>query len=432
MLANSPSEFTVQPADRPASLDHQRESSIYNGIVFHTPAFNNCVSIPKHQQCLDASCTCKHFIGGNPSQLKPCCVAPFLFGDSKLDYMDDDECLFLWNGLINGFDIVDRDCSTSYNCENYDSILAPQAKAEISALLEQELLDHKVIISDSKPQCVHSLGAVWKSSGALRPITDCSRPEGVSIHNFMTSTFQSFTYNSVQDAVDILTPGDYMAVIDITSAYRSVNVSDCDSYFQGLSWDFGSGPIFLRDLRLCFGLRCAPNIFDRLSKLVMNISRARGALGVVNYLDDFLVIAPDYESCLKARQIVTSTIELLGFQVAWKKVTDPATVCTFLGISIDSVKFELSLPMDKVEKLRAVISAVLDRNHTSKKELERLGGLVSYCSYVVRGGRTFSRHIFYLAASYSRRSNNIPLSDAIKDDLQWWSLSVKSSTVVPA
>ena len=77
--------------------------------------------------------------------------------------------------------------------------------------------------------------------------------------------------------------------------------------------------------------------------------------------------------------------------------------------------------MDKVEKLKSCISTVLSKGHTSKKELERLGGLVSYCSYVVRGGRTFSRRIFDLAASNSRKSHNIPLSDAIKDDLQWWS-----------
>ena len=270
-------------------------------------------------------------------------------------------------------------------------------------------------------------GAVWKSSGSLRPITDCSRPDGLSINNFMTSTFKSFSYNSVQDAVDHLSPNDFMAVIDIASTYRSVSVSERYVTFQGLSWDFGSGPVHLKDLRLCFGFRCAPTIFDMLLGFIVKIAHSRGAVNVTNYLDDFLVSASDYDSCLMARQIVTSSIELLGFQVSWKKVTEPNTITTFLGITIDSMKFELSLPMEKVVKLKDLMSTVLSRGHTSKKELERLGGLVSYCSYVVRGGRTLTRRIYDLSASYSRLSSKIclmPLKTTSTGGLH----SAKSST----
>ena len=62
----------------------------------------------------------------------------------------------------------------------------------------------------------------------------------------------------------------------------------------------------------------------------------------------------------------------------------------------------------------------MDEGVASKKDLERVGGLVSHCSYVVRGGRTFSRRIFDLAASYSRHCRSIPLDDAILADFHWW------------
>ena len=45
---------------------------------------------------------------------------------------------------------------------------------------------------------------------------------------------------------------------------------------------------------------------------------------------------------------------------------------------------------------------------------------MSHCSYVVRGGRTFSRRIFDLAASYSRQTKFIPLHAPILADLEWW------------
>ena len=129
-----------------------------------------------------------------------------------------------------------------------------------------------------------------------------------------------------------------------------------------------------------------------------------------------LVLGDSPKSCMASRDVVTSTLCLLGFQVAWQKVTSPSTLTTFLGINIDSVGMELSLPMEKVDKLRDLTITILDHGHTTKNELECLDGLVSYCSYVVRGGRTLSRRIFDLSASHTRPSRAIPLDDAIKED----------------
>ena len=120
------------------------------------------------------------------------------------------------------------------------------------------------------------------------------------------------------------------------------------------------------------------------------------------------------------REIVTSALSLLGFDVEWKKVSDPSTSTVFPGMNIDSVTFELTLPLEKVVKLKDLCSKILVRGHFTKKELESLGGLVSYCSYVVRGGRTFSRRIFDITASYSRSCKAISLNDAIKADIKWW------------
>ena len=389
-------------------------------MLFETPSYPGITSIPIYNACSSGKCSCIHLIGGLPSQLKPCRAAPFLFGPSPLDTISSDDNVFLWRGLMKGFDIVDDHCQSSYFCENYDSILDDKFYTEMSELLTTELDQSKVSEVDYKPRCVHSLGAVLKSNGKLRPITDCSRPEGISINNFMETTFKAFSYNSVEDAVDILAPDDFMAVVDISSAYRSVNVNPDQVDFQGFTWDFGKGPKMMVDRRLCFGLRCAPNIFNSLSSFIVKIAHARGARHVINYLDDFLIIAPSSEKCRVDRDIVVDTIRLLGFEVSWKKVTDPSPVTTFLGITIDSQKMELSLPLAKVEKLKALITETLSCGYASKKRLECLGGLMSHCSYVVRGGRTFSRRLFDLAASYSRHAQRIPLTHSVQADLDWW------------
>ena len=435
--SNTPTSASHEPRDQPPAAMFAGSSGDLPGGSSHlhvdvppwvpsgtvplfTPVYEGIPSIPVYHECIAGSCSCVYTIGGAPSQLKPCRAAQFLFGDSALTSVNNDDKMYIWRGLVNGFKIIDDDCPSNYCCENYDSITGEEAYAEMSALLNSELESHKVVISDTRPRCVHSLGAVWKANGKLRPITDCSRPDGNCINNYMETTFAPFSYNSVETAVQVLDPLDYLAVVDISSAYRSVNVHADHAHFQGLSWDFGDGPVWLRDLRLCFGLRSAPNIFNSISDLIVKIANARGASRIINYLDDFLVIANDAETCKAHRDIVTSTIELLGFLVAWNKVTEPSTVATFLGISIDTVNMELSLPLEKVDKLKNFLTTLLEKDAATKKELERVGGLVSHCSYVVRGGRTFSRRIFDLAASYTRHSRSIPLNDAIKADFQWW------------
>ena len=337
-----------------------------------------------------------------------------------LENISHDDRMYLWKGLVCGFNIVDPDCPAAYSCSNYDSILSDEFRREMTDLLTKEISEHKVSKVDSAPRCIHSLGAVVKSNGKLRPITDCSRPDGNAINNYMESTFKSFSYNTVEDAVAILDPDDFMAVVDISSAYRAVSVNPDQVEFQGLTWDFGAGSEHLVDRRLCFGLRCAPNIFDNLSTFIVEIAKARGADRVVNYLDDFLIIASTHDECLRQRDIVASAISHLGFGVSWSKVTQPNQVTTFLGITIDSVKMELSLPMEKVRKLQDLLLSLLNRGHATKKELERVGGLVSHCSYIVNGGRTFSRRIFDLSASYTRHSRRIPLSSDIISDFEWW------------
>ena len=393
---------------------------MFHPAIFSTPCYNDIPSITVYDTCITGNCSCVHFVGDLASDLKPCRAAPFLFGDNALPSVTPDDRDYLWRGFVMGFDVVDKDCNTSYLCQNYDSITSPEFYDEMTTLLTQELAEGKVSLSNEQPQCVHSLGAVRKSNGKLRPITDCSRPDNISINNFMETTFKSFTYNSVEDAVQILDKDDYMAVVDVSSAYRSVNISADQTKFQGLSWDFGQGPVWLVDHRLCFGLRCAPNIYNAISDFVVKIAMSWGARKIVNYLDDFLIISDDASSCLHDRSLVTSAIELLGASVSWKKVTDPCQVTTFLGITIDSSGMELSLPIAKVEKLQDFITALVKKGSATKKDLERVGGLVSHCSYVVRGGRTFSRRIFDLAASYSRNSRCIPLDDNIKADLKWW------------
>ena len=59
---------------------------------------------------------------------------------------------------------------------------------------------------------------------------------------------------------------------------------------------------------------------------IVKIANSMGAARVVNYLDDFLVVADSADDCLSVRTVVIDVTTLLGFDVSLKKVTDPSRV----------------------------------------------------------------------------------------------------------
>ena len=79
-------------------------------------------------------------------------------------------------GVFNGFTIVDNVHIESYDCHNYPNILNGQFCKDMTDTITRELKEGKVTLAGSPLKCIHSLGAVAKKDGTLRPITDCKTP----------------------------------------------------------------------------------------------------------------------------------------------------------------------------------------------------------------------------------------------------------------
>ena len=187
---------------------------------------------------------------------------------NMLSYGDswDPDAHFILDGIYHGFHMVDP-CSSlqSYHMENYGSALTNHH--HISELLDQEITQGKLSITEIMPTCVHSLGAIIKPSGKIRPITDCSRPKNVSVNNYMDEVFSSFCYTTIDKVVSAVKCGSYMCTVDIQSAYRSIAIHPDDRTYFGLKWDFGNGKgdVLMTDNYMCFGSRSAPFLFSRLT-----------------------------------------------------------------------------------------------------------------------------------------------------------------------
>ena len=354
-------------------------------------------------------------MSGCRTQLNPCVFFDECF---PLSGGADPNAGYIFRGISEGFRIVDDDFVDSYSCRNYDSILTGSCREQMDETVKSELEMDKVTIVDFVPRCVHSLGAVKKSDGGLRPITDCKRPLGKSINNYMNTVCSEFTFIKLDDVTNVLQQGCYMSVVDIKAAYRSVNVFPDHRGCQGFLWEIDGVQRHLVDNCLCFGLKCAPYIFSRLSEFVVRAMRRRGYSKVFSYLDDFIVVGDTYEECQTGALALIEFLRDLGFFIAWKKVVTPSAQVTYLGIEIDSVKMQVSLPKVKLDKLKRLVHRFLKIDCCSRKELEVLAGNLAHASMVVRGGRTFSRRVINLLRIV--QTDSVKLPDWFKDDLQWW------------
>ena len=101
-----------------------------------------------------------------------------------------------------------------------------------------------------KPKLVSALGAIPKTPGnsAIRIIHDASRPDNTSLNAH--AWHNPFSYQRIQDAVDLIKPGYFLAKLDLASAYRSVKVNP-SNYVATFSGD--DVPTYMVDTRLPFG-----------------------------------------------------------------------------------------------------------------------------------------------------------------------------------
>lgn len=365
-----------------------------NVLLFRTPVTEAGRSLDVYVKCIDGSCDCRPLLDGEPYQLKPCRFASLMFHNDGT--LRDDNYWKLFSYIVDGFPVIDEEIEP-YVCNNYGSVLEPSAATKMSKIVQSELDEGMVSEVYELPTCVHALGAVVKPDGNIRPITDCSRPECLSVNYHCSSLIEPFHFLSIHDVVSLLGPHEYMAVVDIKSAYRAVIMSPFHRKYMGFFWDHdGIENRMFQDNRLCFGLRTGPCNFNLISCFLSDVLRQRHGIRLVNYLDDFLCIGDTFASCQDAQNTVISLLRYVGFYISYNKLQPPSQITKYLGVIVDSIVMELRLPAEKILKLKSVLNKVKDLRSISKKKLESLTGVLSHCATIVRGGRLFCRRLYDL------------------------------------
>ena len=252
------------------------------------------------------------------------------------------------------------------------------------------------------------------------PLRACL-PVGKGGNSYVPS-LDKLHFQTIDDAVQLVDKGFYLAKIDLRHAYRSVPIHPSNYAATGLKWTFSgdTSPTFLYDTHLCFGGRRSPGIIHRLTQSVKRMMFRRGFKGIVVYLDDFLIVSQSRAECELAFTTLRELLLDLGFQISPSKVVPPCQQLTFLGIVLDTCAMELSLPQNKLDETKLLIGTFLNRKRASKRQLQQLAGKLNWACRVVHGGRTFLRRILDSMNSLRSASAKFRFTPEFRKDLFWW------------
>jgi hypothetical protein len=326
---------------------------------------------------------------------------------------------FILEGITNGFHIIDPNSELHEAfMANYKSAVGQDNFDIVNQQVCTEIEEGRYIKVTSKPTIVSALGAIPKETGGVRLIHDCSRPYGNAVNDLVE--IDSFSFQTVDEALTLVTPHCYMAKIDLKNAYRSIPISDESKRVTGLIWPWEGRDTFFIDTRLPFGAKASPGIFHRITQSVVRMMARRGFHNIHVYLDDFLVVGTDHNDCLITMNTLLSLLRQLGFHINWSKVEGPSTKITFLGIYINSENMTIGIPETKITDIKHKINNFIGKRRASKKQLQSILGKLSWVARVVPAGRIYLRALIDGIKGLKHPSHKLILTDDIKADLLWW------------
>ena len=311
---------------------------------------------------------------------------------------------YFLQGITKGFRIGYKDHRKELKTAKTNLQSASVHPEVVDDYIHKELIAHRVAGPYTPSECplvnISRFGVIPKNHQAnkWRLIVDLSHPRSCSVNDGIPCDLCSLSYITVDDAIhQILKTGQgtLLAKVDIRSAFRLLPLHAADWHLLGTKW---KKKIYI-DTCLPFCLHSAPKLFNILAGLLSWLAQQNGVSFLVHYLDDFLTIGPpNSATCGNNLNILEHLCEDLGIPLALEKVEGPSNTICFLGITLDTIRMEIRLPTDKLQRIKDTLSNWLEKKKAKKRDVLYLVGLLQHASKVVRCGRTFVGRMYAAAA----------------------------------
>ncbi len=239
---------------------------------------------------------------------------------------------------------------------------APILRAEIAVLLAKDAIE-PVPPADMRSGFYSPYFIVPKKGGGLRPILDL-RVLNRALHRL---PFKMLTPKRIFGCVR---PQDWFAAIDLKDAYFHVSILPRHRpflrfAFEGWAYQYKVLP---------FGLSLSPRVFTKVAEAALVPLREQG-VRILNYLDDWLILAQSRDQLCEHRDMVLSHLSQLGLQVNWEKSKlSPVQRISFLGMELDSVSQTTRLTQERAQSVLNCLNTFKNRTAAPLKQFQRLLG----------------------------------------------------------
>ena len=195
-----------------------------------------------------------------------------------------------------------------------------------------------------------------------------------------------------------------------------VSVHAENQHLLGVRWD---GTVYIVRV-LPFGLRSAPKLFSAVADALQWILHKKGIEKGLHYLDDFIIAAGSLHRAVHQKEIFLKSFGELKVPIEQSKLEGPSTCLSFLGIEIDNESMQFRLPSSKLSYLKEMLVQCIQFRSMTKKNLQRLTGLLQFATKVVQPGRPFLRRLCALQQVGNHPDHLVHLNQAARADIMWW------------
>ena len=353
---------------------------------------------------------------------------------------------FLIDGFRDGFDIC-------YRGDQFAKRTAPNLKITVGS----ELILWNKVMKEVKAgryagpftdipfeyYIQSPIGLVPKDKGKdTRLIFHLSYPRntGLSVNANTPEELCKVKYHDLDKAVRLIlneignTPGRviHLAKSDMARAFRNLGLKPgCFKWLLMKARNPKDGKFYwFVDKCLPFGSAVSCAVFQAFSDAVAHLVKFRTRKELVNYLDDFLFIALLKALCNGQVDIFLQICSEINFPVSLEKTIMATTCLTFLGLLLDTISQQISLPIEKVLKAKECVTKVLVRKKVTVKELQQLCGFLNFLCRAIVPGRAFTRRLYsYTKGLKLKPHHHVLVKAEMRLDLRIWLQFLQHPTV---
>ncbi|XP_069022825.1 uncharacterized protein [Embiotoca jacksoni] len=141
---------------------------------------------------------------------------------------------------------------------------------------------------------------------------------------------------------------------------------------------------------------------------------------MVHLLDDLLVITPPLSPPAHGLLTMKLVFAQLGVPLSEEKTEGPSHILEFLGISLDTVRFQASLPAEKLHRTILLLQNFLLTPSCTKRQLLSLLGFLNFALRIIPQGRSFISHLLSLASFTPSLIDPVSMETPSRTEMQMW------------